>query len=480
MKMKKLVKTAYLFTLFVCLLMFSGCEDWFDVSSDIDVKEDDLYKTESGFFDALIGVYAKMAGTSLYGDQLTISVMDLLAYTYVLRDGAPEIYSSFVNFDYKTPNTEEVIAMIWEDMYNAIANNNKLLERLESVDRSIFADDNYNLIKGEALALRAYLHFDLLRMFGPSKTLDKGEKCIPYVMTFGQKNTSYSTFDQIIEKVLADIDASIPLFDKDPIWTPMETPANVYLVNRKIRMNAFSIRALRARVMLYARKTNTEVYTFINELLDTLGTNINYPRLTTSPQDVNKDKIISGELLFGLYVDKLSSVASGYFPSVTTSKELGSTKEKLDVLFEADKYKMSDVRYELLFVTEDGLPRMRKFRQEQTDFQRAKNQMPMLRLSELYYIAAETAPDVETAVVYINAIRTARSLLSVELNTEEDVINYLDVEYRREMLAEGQVFYRYKFRNLENIPDCEVKISDRLSEVYRFPLPLQEQEWGQK
>ena len=104
----------------------------------------------------------------------------------------------------------------------------------------------------------------------------------------------------------------------------------------------------------------------------------------------------------------------------------------------------------------------------------------MLRLSELYYIAAETAPDVETAVVYINAIRTARSLLSVELNTEEDVINYLDVEYRREMLAEGQVFYRYKFRNLENIPDCEVKISDRLSEVYRFPLPLQEQEWGQK
>ena len=127
--MKKLVKTAYLFTLFVCLLMFSGCEDWFDVSSDIDVKEDDLYKTESGFFDALIGVYAKMAGTSLYGDQLTISVMDLLAYTYVLRDGAPEIYSSFINFDYKTPNTEEVIAMIWEDMYNAIANNNKLLDR---------------------------------------------------------------------------------------------------------------------------------------------------------------------------------------------------------------------------------------------------------------------------------------------------------------------------------------------------------------
>ena len=28
--------------------------------------------------------------------------------------------------------------------------------------------------------------------------------------------------------------------------------------------------------------------------------------------DIDKDKIISGELLFGLYVDKLSNVASGY------------------------------------------------------------------------------------------------------------------------------------------------------------------------
>lgn len=478
--MKKLIKTTYIFTLFLSLLMFTGCEDWFDVSSDIDAKEDDLYKTENGFFDALIGVYARMAGRSLYGDQMTISMMDLLAYSYDLRDGAPEIYSSFVNFNYKTPDTEKVIDAIWKDMYNAIANDNKLLERLETADKAMFDGDSYDLIKGEALALRAYLHFDLLRMFGPSKALDQGEKCMPYVTAFGHHNTPYSTFEQVIEQVLADIDAALPLFDKDPIWTPMETPENAYLVNRKVRMNAFSVRALRARVMLYAGKTDAEIYDFVTDLMDTLRTNINYPRLTTSPQDIDKDKIISGELLFSLYVDQLASVASGYFPSTTSSKELGSTKAKLDAMFEVDKYKMSDVRYELLFVTEEDVPRLRKFRQEQTDNQRGKNQIPMLRLSELYYIAAETAPDVETALIYINAIRTARSLLGVELNSKEEVPVYLDAEYRREMFAEGQIFYRYKYRNLENIPDCELKISDRLEEIYRFPLPQQEQEWGQK
>lgn len=478
--MKKSMKLKYLFISFVCLLGFSGCESWFDVASEVDVKEDELYKTESGFFDALIGVYAKMAEGSLYGNQMTISTMDILAYSYVLNYEGPKINSYFSDFNYKTPETEGVINNIWQGMYNAIANDNKLLERLEHANKNMFAGNNYNLIKGEALALRAYLHFDLLRMFGPSKALDDNQKCIPYVTTFGQESTSYSTFDQVIDKILADIDAAIPLFDKDPVWTPMEVQMNVYLVNRKVRMNAFSIRALRARVMHYAGKEDSEVYGCVKNLLDTLQTNINYPHLTTSPQNVSNDKIIYQELLFGLYVDKLASVAASYFPSKTTSSELGTTKKKLEAIFEADKYQKSDVRYELLYVTEDGIPRLRKFRQEQTDNQLSKNHMPMLRLSEVYYIAAETAPDVETSLTYINAVRTARSLLGVELATKEDVKSYLDAEYRREMIAEGQIFYRYKYRNLGNIPDCELDIANRLSEIYRFPLPQQECEWNQK
>ena len=57
-------KILYGFILLVSMFLLSGCEKWFDVSSDIDAKEDDLFKTENGFFDALIGVYAKMAGST--------------------------------------------------------------------------------------------------------------------------------------------------------------------------------------------------------------------------------------------------------------------------------------------------------------------------------------------------------------------------------------------------------------------------------
>ena len=57
-------------------------------------------------------------------------------------------------------------ASIWEKSYNLIANINKLLENCEKY-RDVLSDEYYQLIKGEALALRAYLHFDIFRLFGP-------------------------------------------------------------------------------------------------------------------------------------------------------------------------------------------------------------------------------------------------------------------------------------------------------------------------
>ena len=39
---------------------------------------------------------------------------------------------------------------------------------MQKQEQNVFAGNNYNTTKGEALALQAFLHFDLLRMFAPS------------------------------------------------------------------------------------------------------------------------------------------------------------------------------------------------------------------------------------------------------------------------------------------------------------------------
>ena len=40
------------------------------------------------------------------------------------------------------------------------------------------------MIWGEALALRALFHFDIMRLFAPSMETDDGKKYIPYVDSY--------------------------------------------------------------------------------------------------------------------------------------------------------------------------------------------------------------------------------------------------------------------------------------------------------
>ena len=55
--MKKLINKTIILSLFVAL---TGCNDWLDVSPKADMKAEDLFGTEAGFRDALVGVYALM------------------------------------------------------------------------------------------------------------------------------------------------------------------------------------------------------------------------------------------------------------------------------------------------------------------------------------------------------------------------------------------------------------------------------------
>ena len=88
--------------------------------------------------------------------------------------------------NYTTSVAVPSLEQMWQGGYNIIANANKVLQELEN-GRSVVTDDyEYNLIKGELLGIRAYVHFDLLRMFGPSTWLgDNASKLVvPYVRSY--------------------------------------------------------------------------------------------------------------------------------------------------------------------------------------------------------------------------------------------------------------------------------------------------------
>ena len=61
---------------------FCSCSEWLDVQPKTEVKQDKMFESESGFKDALIGCYMLMGESSLYGQELTYTFLEVLAQQY--------------------------------------------------------------------------------------------------------------------------------------------------------------------------------------------------------------------------------------------------------------------------------------------------------------------------------------------------------------------------------------------------------------
>lgn len=78
--MKSMKKTIWILALLIPA--FTGCNDWLDVSSKTEIPSDEHFSSETGFKDAVIGVYVKMSKPELYGKALTWHVNEFVSQNY--------------------------------------------------------------------------------------------------------------------------------------------------------------------------------------------------------------------------------------------------------------------------------------------------------------------------------------------------------------------------------------------------------------
>jgi hypothetical protein len=108
---------------------------------------------------------------------------------------------------------------------------------------------------------------------------------------------------------------------------------------------------------------------------------------------------------------------------------------------------------------------------------------PALRLSELYYIAAECTfdTDPEKAWTYFNTVRFNRGIgRKITGETSKDVfMNELVKECRKEFFAEGQIFYMYKRLNrpVKGFGGSSYPATNRM---FVIPLPDDEIQFGNR
>ncbi len=110
------------------------------------------------------------------------------------------------------------------------------------------------------------------------------------------------------------------------------------------------------------------------------------------------------------------------------------------------------------------------------------NILPVIRKTEIYYIAAEILKDSDPARVaeLLNLARDARNLDNFHLTDNlpaDELDNEIKKEYRKEFLGEGQMFYFYKRRNAARIDGAAINAGN---DVYVLPMPDNEIEFGNR
>lgn len=462
----------------ILVTSLTSCNDWFDVSPKSDVKAEDLFQQESGFRDALTGVYSLMSTTGSYGRQMTFGYVDVLAQYYNSSTSNSHEYIDTRSYLYDEPYDKDALEKIWSNQYKGIANLNAMLMFIDE-KRDVFTSDAmYRIYKGEALALRGMLHFDMLRLFAPSPVMGKERKAIPYMETYTNLPQEQQTVEGTLNKVIADLEAARELMRDVDSYGPNyqelyeEYEKNPQLANRVKHLNYYAVTALLARVQLYAGNKEAA----LAAAKEIIGEPEDEPvePFTLASGISSADRLFSSEMLFALEELKMEDNIDLYFGETAagltfsqSSTALGMSTTQRNSLFAQQNPADDDYRLKYWFQETSSSTVV------MPDKYNTALEIPMIHLSELYYIAAECSAD--KGLDYLNRLRAHRGLVAI--SSTNDLQNEIYKEYCKEFLCEGQMFYYYKRLGITRIGVFRTVSIDPES-VYVIPFPDDELDFG--
>lgn len=485
-------KITYL--LIALLTIFTtSCNSWLEVEQEDNIMENDLFSDQEGFLQALNGVYLNMNSTSAYGGALTMGVADILAQYYdcSLSD---HTYGLLQDFEYGESSVESYFSSIWNYAYQQIAYLNALIEHCDE-DGEVLHDNYYELIKGEALGLRAMFHFDLLRLFGPLWS-NKDQESIPYMTASDREIQPLLSADSVMDCVMTDLEEAANLLrDVDPVTT--EGGRNESggaegndLYYRVYRLNYFAVQALRARAAMWMQDYNNAK----NYAIETIqaATRDSMFQLTTSSYytSYTLDRVFEPEILFASYNSLREDTYDTYFSDdLDTRNLLSLASQRLTSMFETT----TDWRFNRQWTYgENNTGLFIKYEEQspaetQTDqWERTRYMVPLVKLSELYLIAAECIGLQELNVAeaveeYLNPLRAARNEISVEPTiTTTQLREYIQNEYIRDFVGEGQTFFYFKRNELGTIPNGISANGTMTMVLSNYVIPLPDSETNQR
>ncbi len=471
------MKKKLTYIILAAAIFATGCDKFLDVNPKGEVFDEDMFSTAEGYEDALYGIYSEI-GTE----------EDMYAGYYLW---IPEACSQNVTClsDYKLGNLSladwynngptTVRSGVWETSYEAINHVNNIIQYAEEDGPDRF--EYSGLYLGEALALRALIHFELIRLFGVPfyATADERATGIPYVKEYSFDITEFSSLEETYANIIADLKEAESYLGQDEtlVTAERDNVAGGFETCRTTHLNLYAVQALLARVYWTMGDIDTACE-YAEKVIDSGKFSFRPLSAFVQPDNGTLDM---NETIFGIYSEKFETAnATKYGLSGSSSTAFELASDWLELYQSTSSTERDDYRINSWFdVNDEKLTKLVNdvyYTGGSSSYSGSSIiGVSVLRIPEMYFIVAEAnlQSNPQKALEYFNTVIETRGL-----DPQETTLTYdqLYAERRREFYGEGFTWHEMKKLGSDITTANGTVLDGTLSSTYTLPIPDEEYE----
>ena len=470
----------------------TACDDFLDINPQGEVVDKDLFTSTKGFEDAIYGCYGYLTNENLYGRDLSWCVLDMQAQ-YFAVDKDNEIDFALVHYKTQTPEYINKLSAKWKYLYKAIGQVNNVIAQIEKGKADGFSKKK--LYHGEMLAMRAFLHFEAVKLYAEDIKRGPNKKGIPYVKTFSYKVTKFSTVSEVYTEIIKDLEAAEKLLAEDTnLVKEYDVTNSSFKSIRQIHLNLYAVKSILARVYWHKGEMNTAMK-YAKQVIDSEKFEL---AKRSEVKTMIAGTLSKKESIWGLYFEKYIDITGPYLhqdvskQSLDLYEDAGGDIESFQELYNYDMIDGetgSDARLKH-FGESSAAKNTRCLKivdQEKIDNNKSEYSrglvpaVSMIRISEMYYIMAEALlhTNATEARKYFDMVLENRGIIPFAKRTPEKVLTMENInnERKKEFFCEGREWFNMKrqFRDIKsNAANGVVPAS---TEIYNWPIPKEEFEY---
>jgi starch-binding outer membrane protein, SusD/RagB family len=419
MKAISFKKSGWSLALAAMVLMSSCKKEFLDLQPYDSVSSDAAITDVAGMKAALGGAYSNLGNVSLYGRTIPL-FGDLVADNVYISTINSNRYLDFFQVNYTITNANA--QGIWQAAYSTISRANNVIN--SSLENSPAVDQ----LRGEALAIRALMYFELVKFFAKPYTLDPNGLGVPIVLEYDPSlKPARNTVKEVYTQIESDLTAAIGLMT--------ENKSSGFFTK-------FAAKALLARMYQFQGEWD-KALTAAEDVINNSGYSLLKLNEVLAFWSNNKDRNDKKEVLFEVVFDasnNLGNSSLAYFFDQTGYGDALATESLYN------KYSATDIRKDLIIVGSDVRGSTDKVVNKFPNAGSAdKDEVKVLRMSEIYLIAAEAAYQTgkeALALTYLNAVAKQRDAGFAGYSSNGDaLLNDILLERRKELAFEGHRYW---------------------------------------